>query len=141
MTQREIKFEAFLKEDKEIWPVSSIDFDREIVTLEGLESGDVPIRFRFDEIELREYTGLKDKNDKEIFWGDIIKSEYSHQLYKVVFCDKGHFAGSYCLKGLSDGKYSSFHQNNIWFPSDEPRNWDEIIGNVYESPELLTNNK
>ena len=88
---------------------------------------------------LLQSTGLKDKNGKLIFEGDVIKSDHYDDIYKVIYSIEGHFAGSFCLQNINNKKTSKFHQSNIWMPSDEPKNWDKIIGNIYENPELLNN--
>lgn len=71
--------------------------------------------------EWMSWTGLKDKNGKEIFNGDILKTESG--ICEVKWYDKGA-----CFRWMFDGN------------SESPLNYDdiEIIGNVYESPELLT---
>lgn len=68
-----------------------------------------------------EFTGLKDKNSKEIHEGDILK-----------LSDLGEFEvkwSDYCKFVMQKGKRSM----------DFPSNGDEIeiIGNIYENPELL----
>ncbi|MDS2813240.1 YopX family protein, partial [Streptococcus pneumoniae] len=80
-----------------------------------------------DEIELMQSTGLKDKNEKEVFVGDIIKCTkgcphevYLEKEYGGIF--KGGMPAIY-LKRLGEGY--------AWTEDEE------IIGNVYENPELL----
>jgi uncharacterized phage protein (TIGR01671 family) len=88
-------------------------------------------------IALRQCTGLKDKNGKVIFEGDILKKDHREQFYVVEFCKKGHFAGAFCLKNTESGKFAGFSQESIFMPSDAPRNWDEVIGNIHQNPELI----
>nr|DAS07559.1 MAG TPA: YopX protein [Caudoviricetes sp.] len=80
-----------------------------------------------DEIELMQSTGLKDKNGKEVFVGDIIKCTRGcpHEVYL-----EKEYGGTYIggmpaiyLKGIREGYAWTEHE--------------EIIGNIYENPELL----
>ena len=80
-------------------------------------------------------TGLKDKNGKEIYMGDILK--FRGRFYEVVFDDYGQF----CLDNKKyhwlENRYS-FNSVNIW-KGDEIL--VEIIGNIHENPELLGKEK
>jgi uncharacterized phage protein (TIGR01671 family) len=120
------KFRAWYAKDKEI-----IYFD-----LLNDESR-VFYKVSIEDSEKMQCTGLKDKNGKLIYEGDIIKKDHSEGVYKVEYCLKGHGCGGFRLKNIKDDKWSSFDQESIWMPSDEPKNFDEIIGNIYENPELL----
>lgn len=70
-----------------------------------------------------QYTGLKDKNGKDIYLDDLYKDQ-DGDVFKVIQMDCGRFA----LKMVSN--------NYI----DEFVDWDciEVIGNIYENPELLS---
>lgn len=81
-----------------------------------------------DEIELMQSTGLKDKNGKEIFEGDIV----DYKGRKAVI--KWH------------GSYASFIYRFVDELKERVSEWDplflayyhfEVIGNIYENKELL----
>ena len=117
------KFRAWLKNDKEIIDVDEMNwFNGELDII-----GDyITFVRKADEIELMQSTGLKDKNGKEIFEGDIVKMAkdvYSEPTYYEVVRHRG---GAYRLE-------SKQHGCELWL-----RHTDcEIVGNVYENPELL----
>lgn len=80
-----------------------------------------------DEVYLMQYTGLKDKNGKEIYEGDIVKLEgYYHSIYEVVF-----IRSSFVLQDSdkSKGLYVRIVMQDTYQM--------EIIGNIYENPELI----
>ena len=76
-----------------------------------------------DGVVAMQYTGLKDKNGKEIYEGDIIKFDY----------DK---LGSFIepIKFTDGGFWIKRPHGDNYMPSKQYR---EIIGNIYENPNLL----
>lgn len=81
-------------------------------------------------------TGLKDKNGKLIFEGDVIELEERvyKKLYKVYF-QVIFENGSYYLKA-DFTTHSGFLQFRCYFLSEYAEEI-EVIGNIYENPELL----
>lgn len=86
-----------------------------------------------DEVELMQSTGLTDINDKEIFEGDILKVTVEHSWLEVVsFNENKAMFVSKEIKRETDIPESSLYD---LFNTDIFK--IEIIGNIYENPELL----
>ena len=133
---REIKFRAWLE------PQNVMEYG-----LFGLRSDGVP-NFQSNvpnfKATLMQFTGLLDKNGKEIFEGDIVKNE-AGDLDSIVFSKIG-YDGSRC--GLTGFAFSrnlrpelEFGYGRILGEFSELQYYDnpnklEVIGNIYESPEL-----
>lgn len=72
-----------------------------------------------------QFTGLRDKNFKEIYEGDIIKAGEEREYIEVRFV-RGVFA--FLWGGNLDDE----------FPTGSPTHeWAEVIGNIYENPKLI----
>lgn len=119
---REIKFRAWLNDDKRMVNILALDF------LHKTWIAHKDLCGSFDDIELMQYTGLKDKNGKEIYEGDIIKCKIGNVDFKgyVYF-----YGGRFEFIDFEDDEETEF----LCY-CDEP----EVIGNTYENPELLEEN-
>ena len=121
---REIKFRVWDKESKEM--LSDVSLWNDDFTSYLNEH----IEYLQDKCELMQYTGLKDKNGIEIYEGDIVKIGidfgYGTQpLVGEVLFDKCSFV----YRHKSQGDLSLF--------GIDSNDWCEVIGNIYENPELL----
>ncbi|ATV34654.1 YopX family protein [Fusobacterium pseudoperiodonticum] len=125
---REIKFRAWVKEKKAIFEVILIDYVTKKVTYLLERVGHLlSIRdAKFNDVELMQYTGLKDKNNKEIYEGDILFESFGERYYKVVF-ENGGFRAEF--KGDFDE-----HSFDL---IDVVAQGCEIVGNIYENSELI----
>ena len=82
-----------------------------------------PLKIR-EEVILMQSTGLVDKNGQEIFEGDIVHA-YSEDARLIGTIE--YFDNAYCIK-TKNGVYNSHWTNAEYY---------EVIGNIYENPELL----
>lgn len=122
---REIKFRAWDKKRKSMYKVVYIHFnDHEgaWATVEGndiIEQKTIHIQIQPKDIELMQYTGLKDKNGlHDIYEGDICDND-GGMIGEVVFHE------SAWMFRWRSGNYYPLGQ------------WVEIIGNKWDNPELL----
>jgi uncharacterized phage protein (TIGR01671 family) len=143
---RDIKFRAWDRKAKAMFPVHMMGFSKITDKLEFISgvdihdkdsdhSGDVsyggyinkmtgsPLQRRY---ELMQYTGLKDRNGKEIYEGDIVQfrdidvTDLPIRLGFVSFANASHYIECH---------YSNHYR---WIDYET-----EVIGNIYEHPHLL----
>ena len=136
---REIKFKAFHKARNQMCDVIRIDGIGTNMTVQvsfttrGKTGYKKEVWLKGDEYNLVQYTGLKDKNGKEIYENDILKvtDPYREDISQhIVKWDNGD--SSFIINcPLGDGDYSSLGQ--FLYEDYE----FEIIGNICENPELL----
>lgn len=121
------KFRAWDKLGKIMLPVGDVDTSYKLVYLE--EDNGYRCERDFDEIELMQFTELKDKNGKEIYEGDIVKFtitngfDYVVDEYGAVTYKQGAF---FIVKDFAEYLISYVYTKEV-----------EVIGNVYENHELL----
>ena len=126
---REIKFRAWHKEKKEIVDVEEIDFMNKVINYidNDYENNRQEIRGAyFEDVELMQYTGLKDKNNKEIYEGDVLSNGNDEKPYKVIF-ENGSFRAEF------EGDFEEYS----FYLIDIVAQHCEIVGNIYQNPELL----
>lgn len=123
---REIKFRAWLKEEKIMGEVLGIDILHKEIFFSN-EDANCYEHTDFKDIELMQYTGLKDKNNKEIYEGDILKLRDNHGIQLVKYHDEW---SAFIVESQKD---TSVGVLGLYFDKED----FEIIGNAYENPELL----
>lgn len=100
---REIKFRAWIKDRKIMVPVETFCISENRVIYHG--------GMRSEEFKLMQYTDFKDKNGKEIYEEDILKTQWGMEIVGWDF--------------------EKLHRLNIF------KDAIEIIGNIYENPKFL----
>ena len=131
---RELKFRAWNKEEKRFLPTNDLNFVIHPYEDSVFNAGthNTPIdewvwdcaEDPTDELIIMQYTGLKDKNGKEIYEGDIVK--WMGGEYMPIIVDEFH---SYRFLVGKD------FLTKGWAMSSE------VVGNIYKNPELIDTSK
>jgi uncharacterized phage protein (TIGR01671 family) len=126
---RENKFRAWDKHRKVMCEVMNINFDAGVAHIVDKNRNEYWGR-EMKEVELLQYTGLRDKNGKEIYEGSIVYQEFHDDRPLDVAGFIGvvdQLEGSWVINNRIN------HAENLW----SEVNVNEIIGNIYENPTLL----
>lgn len=94
------------------------------------------IWFEIEDLELLQYTGLKDKNGVEIYEGDIIRYFSEVMSKKEWICSVEVIGATFAVRTGKKSYMDGSFLNRL--SKDEKL---EIIGNIYENPELLEETK
>lgn len=142
---RDIKFRLWDKEEKKViyldrgYPYHHTFFVKEGGNIEyyNLQNGSGGIEY-----DIMQYTGLKDKNGKEIYEGDIVL--YKHASYKDISRILYHEeVASFVMEAIKEDDNTSmarFKKGTIReFVAGRVNGYDyvKVIGNIFENPELL----
>lgn len=93
-----------------------------------------------------QYTGLKDSKGKEIYFGDILRFNDKWEWYRGQYAIKMMFATEEKREELQ-AQYDAepFEERIVesiedyeWLLSSEIQSYWDVIGNIYENPELLS---
>ena len=118
--KREIKFRAWLEGTHDNITFTDKSMEYNITVSKGVYA-DVEkgwdIQGHYPSIAIMQFTGLKDKNGKDIYEGDIVKFQQDYIKPTVVYWNDE-----------MTGFYPLISERSIRF---------EVIGNIHENPELL----
>ncbi len=124
MGHREIEFRAWDKDEKKMLEVGMLGINFARSHRSEMQDGSWSVGTMDSGLGLMQYTGLKDKNGKEIYEGDVVKS-----VNDYIFEDEGVSAitwdTEYACWTLKDYVPLGEHTDVI------------VVGNIYENPELL----
>lgn len=132
MDYKNIKFRAWHKEQNKMFEVLVLDMNSGEVFLDGFtvetqykgQTQQETVWVSVDEVELMMYTGQQDKHGKDIYEGDIVKS---FNVDDTIYWYEG------CSSFYKRDKY----EGESYPVESEYTKYREIIGNIYENPELV----
>ena len=128
---REIKFRAWRKDTKQMFDdIMFCDFENEKTVHEQSLNESIEVA-QGTFFVLMQYTGLKDKNGKEIYEGDVVE-RYKGKIGSVEY-------GKYVTNNDENEDIFGWMFNDFtgrYWALDPQSNW-KVIGNIYENHELL----
>ena len=127
---REIKFRAWHKDLKKMFKIGQITLEKGTWNFEPNDRDFIGMSIPFQpSFVLMQYTGLHDKNGKEIYEGDIVKIKYRDEDIGKVIYEHNGFSIDVTNMNKNYGRVSFVN------------NFMEVIGNIYDNQELLGGEK
>lgn len=123
---REFKMKAWLKKEKKMVAIIGIDFNYEYIryTEDSNLFNENYKTAEFKDIELLQFTGLKDNGGQELYEADVIKfNDGIDDIYGLISYDD------------EDGAYRVSYANITEHLSEREGDF-EIVGNIFENPDL-----
>lgn len=124
MLNIELKFKAFNKKNRKVYRSGSLSFSTEHHSFMIYSEKDME-RVKDSDIEIMQFTGQKDINNKEIFQRDIIQID---DAKKIVVWDnnRGGWSITDVERKITMTPFGRSEANNC-----------EVIGNEFETPDLI----
>ena len=123
---KELKIKAWLKKEKKMVSIIGIDFNYEYIRYtedDNLFNSDYKVT-EFKDIELLQFTVLKDNGGQELYEADVIKfNDGVDDIYGLISYDD------------EDGTYRVSYENITEHLSEREGDF-EIVGNIFENPDL-----
>lgn len=122
---RELEFRAWWKDTKRF-----LDCDEWYMTCSGAKYLHYAVMpYKDDNFIIEQYTGLKDKNGKEIYIGDVVSEHHGDIIGEIVQKPSGEYRIAWL--GIYGGDSSLYYHRSLC----------EVIGNIHETPGLLVEAK
>ena len=123
---KELKIKAWLKKEKKMVSIIGIDFNYKYIkyTEDDNLFNENYKTAEFKNIELLQFTGLKDNGGQELYEADVIKfNDGIDDIYGLISYDD------------EDGTYRVSYENITEHLSEREGDF-EIVGNIFENPDL-----
>ena len=148
---------VYVKSKRKVFDVEQIDFFEKTIEIydeyyRSFEDSSISFEYyTFDEVEFMENTGLKDKNGKYIYVGDIVSFRDSFEEWQydgelsvsygsnIAAVEKDKTNVTLTKFQSPDGMLEKMLLEREVLFDNQPFEEFEVIGNIYENEELLKN--